>query len=472
VFPGKSRAEQRAIAELKAKKQVRSIGPRLYARTSVRDVASVVRSQWAQIVSRLFPDAVISHRSALEYKPTPDGDVFLTSGTNRVVKYPGLTLRFHRGPGALPDDVKFLGTHASSPPRALLENLATVRGTPRNVPIEDVEQRLEQILRDTGEEGLGAFRDHARKIARKLSWKKEMDRLDTLIGTLLGTRSGVVTSAIARARVAGEPYDERCLDRLQTLFAELRGRMLPDRRDRYGRGEHFSNKAFFEAYFSNYIEGTELEIEVAERIVFDGDIPPRRPQDAHDVAGTYAIVSDPNEMKRTPVDYETLRDLLVARHARIMASRPEIGPGEFKQITNRAGDTIFVHPDYVVGTLRRGVELLVALPEGIARAIFVMSLVADVHPFNDGNGRIARIMMNCELVARSSATIIIPTAYRDEYIDTLRALTRQHRPGPIVTMLLRAQELSNLDFSDYPAIKKQLEANNWFKEPGPAKLIF
>ena len=51
--------------------------------------------------------------------------------------------------------------------------------------------------------------------------------------------------------------------------------------------------AFFEAYFSNFIEGTEFEIDEAEEIVFGGVIPEERPADAHDVLGTFGVVTDP-----------------------------------------------------------------------------------------------------------------------------------------------------------------------------------
>lgn len=36
-------------------------------------------------------------------------------------------------------------------------------------------------------------------------------------------------------------------------------------------------------------------------------------------------------------------------------------------------------------------------------------LISEIHPFNDGNGRLARIMMNAELVAENEEKIIIPT---------------------------------------------------------------
>ncbi|WP_282778728.1 Fic family protein [Phaeodactylibacter xiamenensis] len=55
----------------------------------------------------------------------------------------------------------------------------------------------------------------------------------------------------------------------------------------------------------------------------------------------------------------------------------------------------------------------------IARAIYMMFLVTEVHPFDDGNGRIARIMMNAELVHGGSSKIIIPTVYREDYMLAL-----------------------------------------------------
>jgi len=41
--------------------------------------------------------------------------------------------------------------------------------------------------------------------------------------------------------------------------------------------------AFFEAYFSNYIEGTMFEIGEARDIIFENKIPDSRPSDAHDI---------------------------------------------------------------------------------------------------------------------------------------------------------------------------------------------
>jgi hypothetical protein len=359
----------------------------------------------------------------------------------------------------------------SSNARALLENVSTDKRTAvRRVPREVIEAKLEQALRLGGEAELNGLRDRAKKIAEQFDWKSEGKELERLIGTLLGTRDGPVTSEVARARAIGEPFDAARVERFSLLFGELRT-PVPQMPDEFTALDHRKNKAFFESYFSNYIEGTRFAIDEAEEIVFDKKIPSARPKDAHDVLGTFEVVSDETEMRRTPETFEAFLTLLRGRHAAIMARRPEAQPGVFKDRPNYAGDTEFVHPDYLTGTLRKGFAMYANVEPGLPRAIFMMFLVAEVHPFVDGNGRTARIMMNAELVARGLCTIIIPTVFRDDYVTALQALTRRDRPFPLVAALVKAQRFSHLEFSPYPAILKEITRRNWFRAPDAARIL-
>lgn len=471
LFPGANSTERRRLAELKAAGRIRSVGPRLYVSVPEADTTTTLRQTWSTIVARLFPDALITHRTALEFRPSPAGEIFINASSNREVTYPGLVLKFIRGPGPLGDDAYVLTLRSSSLPRAFLENLSAGRSAEsRVVPIEDLEARLEKLLHLGGEAEINRLRERAREIADELGWKAAFKRLDALVGALLGTRTGKVSSAIARARAAGEPFDAPCLERMQLLFADLRAPMT-EVVDSFAAPDHVRNKAFFEAYFSNYIEGTTFEVTEAEAIIFDKKIPPNRPKDAHDVAGTFEIVSDQGEMRRTPSELDAFIQLLRSRHATMMAQRPEAEPGQFKTEPNRAGETRFVHPDYVRGTLRKGWELYRGLEAGLPRAIFMAFLVSDVHPFVDGNGRISRLMMNAELVAVGQSTIIIPTVFRDDYLQALRALSRRNRPGPFIQAMIRAQAFSHLEFSPYPSILKALTRRNWFREPDEARIV-
>lgn len=472
LFPAKDKAQQAWMTQMLKQGKIRSIGPRLYTSLPESKIQEAVRSCWSDIISHLFPKAVLSHRSALEYRPTPEGIIYLTGATNRRLHYPGLTVEFSRGPSQLPDDPPFLQFHVSSLPRALLENLsATQRTVNRCLATPELEKKLEDILQVKGEADLNRLRDRARILAKELGWKAEFKKLDSIIGALLGTRPARgLRSSEAKARSRGRPYDSTRMEKFDLLLKELQT-PLPELKEQVHSSDHFRNKAFFESYFSNYIEGTTFEIEEAEEIVFQKIIPKDRPKDGHDVLGTFEIVANPAAMKETPESLEELEALIKKRHFALMQSRPEVFPGAYKTKPNRAGNTEFVSPNLVQGTLEQGFERYITLPKGLARAAFILFLISEVHPFTDGNGRIARIMMNAELFSQGLSTIIIPTVFREDYLLSLRALTRRNRPGPLTQMLVRSQKFSQGNFQNYPDTLKQLKNRNWFLESDEGKLI-
>jgi hypothetical protein len=334
----------------------------------------------------------------------------------------------------------------------------------------EVEERLDDMLRLGSEQTLGRLRDDARRIAPLLGLEKEASQLDDLIGTLLGSRQASVDSPLAKSRVKGRPYDPERMVLFERLHAALRATPPTPRPDPERSEEGQTTLAFFEAYFSNFIEGTEFEVDEAEAIVFRGRIPQQRPQDAHDILGTYAIVASTREMSRTPRSVEELLLLLTERHARIMAGRPDKRPSFFKETGNRAGATVFVPPPLVEGTLASGFEMMNSLSDPLHRAMFMMFLVSEVHPFDDGNGRVARVMMNAELVAKGEQRIIIPTAYRENYLMGLRALSRNTRPDALIRVLDFAQRFTMaIEWGELQRTRRLLQKTNAFLTPEDAE---
>jgi len=100
-----------------------------------------------------------------------------------------------------------------------------------------------------------------------------------------------------------------------------------------------------------------------------------------------------------------------------------------------------------------------------------MFVVTEVHPFLDGNGRVARIMMNTELTTGRQSKIIIPTVYRDDYMGALRKLTRQGDPDAYIRMLERAHEFSGWIYDEnMDEMQSYLGKCNAFLEPEAGKL--
>jgi Fic family protein len=188
------------------------------------------------------------------------------------------------------------------------------------------------------------------------------------------------------------------------------------------------------------------------------------------VLGTWKVVSDKREMSRLPRSIEELTAILNSRHAQIMEGRPELGPGRFKTEANRAGSTFFVAPELVPGTLAKGFEIYRGLTAPLHRAIFMMFLISEVHPFTDGNGRVARIMMNAELVAAGESRIVVPTVYRNNYLMALKALSQNGITGAMVRTLDFAQRYTAaVDFAELNRARFILDRTHAFADPNEAE---
>jgi hypothetical protein len=465
-----------AVYEAVGRGELRKIGSRLYTRNLTEDPERLVRRNWYHLITSYYPDALITDRTALENKPAEDGSVFLVSEKGSETKLPGLTLRPRQGAGAIDSDKPFIGgARLASTARAYLENIRPSRArggrVPRTLNGDELEQRLDALLRSQGEGALNKLRDDARAIAPELGLESEYEKLNDLIGAFLGTREAKTDSAVGKARTAGQPFDPDRITLFETLFGALRDAIPTPRPASAQTGEAIATLAFFEAYFSNFIEGTEFSVGEAREIVFDGAIPTERPEDAHDVLGTFRIVSDMQDMSILPASANELDALLRRRHATLMQARPDKRPGEFKTKVNQAGSTVFVAPELVNGTLERGFEFYRALEEPFQRAVFMMLLVSEVHPFADGNGRTARIMMNAELVAAGQERIIIPTAYRTDYLGALKAFSKNGHATPLIRMLDVAQSYTGMiDWSTFDRARSMLEDTNAFAEGADAKL--
>jgi len=456
-----------AVGRLRREGTLRRIGPRIYTRNLTDTPEQIVQRNLWPLIGSLLPGAIISHRTAFELKPFND-TVFVTDSTGGKLVLPGLTIVRTKGAGPVDGDTKYIaGLYLASRARAFLENLQPSRGAARKtIGRPDLEGRLARIAAQEPEAGLNRIRDAARAIAGPLSAEREFAALDNIIGALQRTRKARLSAPQAIALHEDRGFDTSRATRFAELHAVLRDRAFADRPVRPVNDGAFQNAAFFDAYFSNYIEGTQFEVDEAIAIVFEHRIPERRPADAHDVTGTFGVVGSLDNMLRQAKTFDGFVDLLRDRHRTILSGRPEMEPGAFKRAPNKVGTTVFVLPPLVAGTLQQGWDLLGSLEHPFARALFIMFVVAEVHPFNDGNGRIARAMMNAELIAGGQCRIMIPSVFRNEYIGGLRRLTNHGEPEAFLRVMDYAQTfVSQVDFTDLDAARQLMTRCNAFEDP-------
>jgi hypothetical protein len=470
VIGTSDKKESGANSALQKEGKLRKIAPRIYTTNMDDKPEDIIQRNVFYILGQLYPHAVISHRSAFELKPTDGGDIFLTYTYTKNVVLQGIKVHLMQGPMGTDHDMPFIeNLYISSAERRILENLQ--KGRTRNnvskcLPRTYIEETLEKMLAVNGEAGINAFRDKAREISRQLGMTEEFETLNSIISALLSTKPTSILSAdSAIARAYGAPFDKERVGLFETLFEALHNEPFPVMDEQNVSTAEFRNFAFFESYFSNYIEGTEFEIEEAYKIIETGQPLPARNADSHDVLGTFQIVASRREMRRTPHTADELIEILQDRHRIMMAARPDKNPGMFKMQNNHAGDSHFVDYTLVRGTLMKGYEYYQSLESAFAKALFMLFMISEVHPFNDGNGRISRIMMNAELVHADQSKIIIPTVFRDDYLNGLRRLTRRGDPSVLIKALSRVRLFSaNIVGDDFEKTRKYLEQTNAFKD--------
>jgi hypothetical protein len=186
IFASSDKSISNQISKAEKAGKIRKIAPRIYT-TNLRDsVEYIIKRHFFDILKWRFPNAIISHRSASELRPTETGNFFLTSNyTKKISDLKGITLNVMEGKPALESDVNLGGIYASSEWRWILENMQVSRekgGESKTFPIEYIEDKLEKIIIREGEDGINKFRDKAGEIAKQFDSNSETKTFNNDVG--------------------------------------------------------------------------------------------------------------------------------------------------------------------------------------------------------------------------------------------------------------------------------------------------
>lgn len=81
------------------------------------------------ILGKLYPGAMLSHGSALEFQPTSAGHIFLTHTYTKRIYLPGMVLRFMEGHAPIEGDHRFSGELFASQTETHFVDHSLVKGT-------------------------------------------------------------------------------------------------------------------------------------------------------------------------------------------------------------------------------------------------------------------------------------------------------------------------------------------------------
>ena len=82
-------------------------------------------------------------------------------------------------------------------------------------------------------------------------------------------------------------------------------------------------------------------------------------------------------------------------------------------------------------------ELLETEQDPAVRAVLGHFVFVYIHPYSDGNGRIARFLMNLMLASAGYIWTVIPVDQRTQYMNALEQAGSSGDIGPFATLIAR-----------------------------------
>ncbi|MFQ6057265.1 MAG: Fic family protein [Anaerolineae bacterium] len=199
-------------------------------------------------------------------------------------------------------------------------------------------------------------------------------------------------------------------------------------------------------YHSNAIEGNTLTLAETRLVLLDGLTVGGKSLREHLEAINHKHAIDFVEAlakREEPITEHNIRQI----HALILRTIDDENAGCYRSVQVRITGTTYVPPEAIaVPSLMR--ELVGWLNSNeaaglhpVERAALAHFRLAHIHPFVDGNGRTARLLMNLILMREGYPPAIIRMERRPQYYEAL-ALANGEEKKPFVTLVAEEAERS------------------------------
>jgi ribosomal protein L24 len=150
LFGSSDKALSQQISRLEKAGKIKKIAPRIYTSNLTEQPEVLVKRNWYKILAHQYPGALLSHRSALEFKPSLSGEIFITYKYTKNIALPGITIRSLKGKGPVNGDVSFFkDLYVSQEARAYLENMQSStqkEDSSKALSKEAIEEKLDAIV--------------------------------------------------------------------------------------------------------------------------------------------------------------------------------------------------------------------------------------------------------------------------------------------------------------------------------------
>ena len=186
-------------------------------------------------------------------------------------------------------------------------------------------------------------------------------------------------------------------------------------------------------YASNALEGNSLTLTETKILLEDGLTVAGKPlRDSFEAEGHAKAYDFMLEMSRED-DLVISEDKILRLHKLFYSGIDSEAAGKYREIAVFISGTEYVPPEakHLPVRMKNFITELHKMKSKIhpvELAAFAHLQVANIHPFVDGNGRTARLLMNMILINSGYSIVSIPPVLSHDYITALKAAQRPINP--------------------------------------------
>ncbi len=206
-------------------------------------------------------------------------------------------------------------------------------------------------------------------------------------------------------------------------------------------------------YASNALEGNSLTLTETKVLLEDGITVGGKPiRDCYEATG-HAVAYDYMLSVARGGDLELTEDVLKRLHYLFYQGIDNIRAGQYRDHQGFISGTEYLPPtpdevpaymaEYVAEFRGKQTKL-----HPVLLAAWAHRRLVDIHPYTDGNGRTARLVMNLVLVNKGYCLVSIPPVLRHSYISALQAAQREEAPTdtPFQTLIAECELEAQRDY--------------------------
>ena len=197
-------------------------------------------------------------------------------------------------------------------------------------------------------------------------------------------------------------------------------------------------------YSSNALEGNSLTLSETKVLLEDGITVGGKPiRDCYEATG-HAKAYDYMVTLARSNDFQLSEDVILRLHQLFYSGIDEDWAGR-----DRDGEVFITGTEYIPPAAEDVPGLMKAFVSDLNEkrgklhpvrlAAYAHRRLVDIHPFQDGNGRTARLLMNLILINAGYCVVSIPPVLRHDYITALQQAQREKAPSDAAFIKLIAE---------------------------------